>query len=123
MRELVRSWRSVWSTPVVLAPFGIATLANSGSEGHSNKMAAMRWAQTSNYGRWDNEALPNTFGAQVRPACLRPLLYALVTTLTTGIRPPSPQVYDHPHHRYTTSPSHGPTWAMATSATRTTRTR
>ena len=39
--------------------------ANSGSEGHGNKMAAMRWAQQSNFGRWDNPALPNTFGAQL----------------------------------------------------------
>lgn len=66
---LVASWRKMWSvepgTTPPLAPFGIATIANSGSEGHSNKMAALRYAQQSNYGRWDNPALPNTFGAQV----------------------------------------------------------
>ena len=69
METLVRSWREIWSvvagTTPSLAPFGIATLANSGSEGHSNKMATMRWAQQSNYGRWNNPALPNTFGAQL----------------------------------------------------------
>ena len=69
MAQLVQSWRALWSasprTTSPLAPFGVTTLANSGSEGHSNKMASMRWAQTSNYGHWDNKALPNTFGAQV----------------------------------------------------------
>ena len=75
MAQLVQSWRALWSasprTTSPLAPFGVTTLANSGSEGHSNKMASMRWAQTSNYGHWDNEALPNTFGAQVGPLATR----------------------------------------------------
>lgn len=66
---LVRDWRAVWSanagTTDPLAPFGIATLAKGGSEGHSAGMANMRWSQTANYGAWNNHALPNTFGAQL----------------------------------------------------------
>lgn len=66
---MVHDWRQVWSatpgTTSPLAPFGIATLAAGGSEGAGNHMAAMRWAQTGNYGYWNNPALPNTFGAQL----------------------------------------------------------
>ena len=66
---MVADWRSVWSatsgTTAPLAPFGIATLAAGGSEGHSGAMAAMRWSQTANYGHFDNPALPATFGAQL----------------------------------------------------------
>ena len=66
---MVRDWRAVWSaeagTTDPLAPFGIATLAKGGSEGHSAGMANMRWSQTANYGAWNNHALPNTFGAQL----------------------------------------------------------
>eukprot|EP00039_Didymoeca_costata_P020049 m.339850 g.339850 ORF g.339850 m.339850 type:complete len:823 (+) comp19004_c0_seq1:14-2482(+) len=67
MRELVKAWRKIWSetpnTTDPLAPFGIVTLASSGSEGGPN-MGAMRQAQTAGYGIVPNEALPNTFLAQ-----------------------------------------------------------
>ena len=67
MPALVRGWREVWSR-AMSGPderlFGIAALAAGGSEGTGQHMAGMRWSQTANYGRWDNPALPNTFGAQ-----------------------------------------------------------
>lgn len=67
MRQLVRGWRRIWSqvngTTDPLAPFGIVTLASSGSAGGTN-MGAMRHAQTANYGVVPNAALPNTFLAQ-----------------------------------------------------------
>ena len=67
--KMVAAWREVWSTvPGTTdprAPFGIATLASGGSEGNGAHMANMRAAQTASYGHWDNEALPNTFGAQL----------------------------------------------------------
>lgn len=66
-RELVKGWRSIWSettgTTDPMAPFGIVTLASSGSEGGPN-MGAMRLAQTAGYGVVPNEAMPNTFFAQ-----------------------------------------------------------
>ena len=66
-RQLVRGWRAVWSetanTTDPLAPFGIVTLASSGSEGGPN-MGAMRLAQTAGYGVVPNPALPNAFFAQ-----------------------------------------------------------
>jgi hypothetical protein len=66
-RELVRSWRAVWSsvpnTTDPMAPFGLVTLASSGSEGGPN-MGAMRWAQTANAGVLPSADLPNTFHAQ-----------------------------------------------------------
>lgn len=66
-RELVRGWRSIWSetpgTTDPLAPFGIVTLASSGSEGGPN-MGAMRWAQTANAGVLPSAEMPNTFFAQ-----------------------------------------------------------
>mmetsp|Transcript_21094 Transcript_21094/g.32442 ORF Transcript_21094/g.32442 Transcript_21094/m.32442 type:complete len:669 (-) Transcript_21094:939-2945(-) len=66
-RELIRGWRQIWSeTPGTTdpsAPFGIVTLASSGSEGGAN-MGAMRHAQTANFGILPNQALPNTFLAQ-----------------------------------------------------------
>ena len=50
---LVQGWRQAWSkvpnTTDPLAPFGIVTLASSGSEGGPN-MGPMRLAQTGNYG-------------------------------------------------------------------------
>jgi len=46
-----------------VAPFGIATIANSGGEG-GRSMGAMHWAQTANYGVLPNPVLPNTFLAQ-----------------------------------------------------------
>jgi len=52
-RVLIEGWREVWSktpgTTDPLAPFGIVTLASSGSEGGPN-MGAMRQAQTAGYG-------------------------------------------------------------------------
>lgn len=67
MRQLVQGWRSIWSemkgTTDPLAPFGVVTLASSGSAGGSN-MGAMRYAQTANYGVVPNPALPNVFLAQ-----------------------------------------------------------
>ena len=68
--ELVRGWREAWSavpnTTDPLAPFGLVTLASSGSEGADSGMGAMRWAQTVNYGVLPAPTLPNTFLAQVR---------------------------------------------------------
>lgn len=67
MADLVASWRAVWSktpgTTDPMAPFGIVTLASSGSEGGPN-MGAMRQAQTANYGVLPNPAIPNSFLAQ-----------------------------------------------------------
>jgi sialate O-acetylesterase len=67
MANLVSSWRKLWSripgTTDALAPFGIVTLASSGSEGGPD-MGAMRWAQTANYGVLPNPAIPNSFVAQ-----------------------------------------------------------
>eukprot|EP00756_Hemistasia_phaeocysticola_P019183 Hpha_TRINITY_DN15643_c1_g9::TRINITY_DN15643_c1_g9_i1::g.101267::m.101267/K05970/SIAE; sialate O-acetylesterase len=66
-RNLVEGWRKVWSktpgTTDPMAPFGVVTLASSGSEGGPH-MGAMRWAQTANYGVLPNAAMPNTFLAQ-----------------------------------------------------------
>ena len=66
-RELVKGWRSIWSeaasTTAPDAPFGVVTLASSGSEGGPN-MGAMRLAQTAGYGVLPNLAMPNTFLAQ-----------------------------------------------------------
>ena len=67
-RELVKGWRSIWSTTPgttdPLAPFGIVTLASSGSEGNDAAMGAMRLAQTAGYGVLPNVAIPNSFFAQ-----------------------------------------------------------
>jgi sialate O-acetylesterase len=64
MQRLVAEWRKLWSkedgTTSVDAPFGLVTLATSGSEG-GQSMGTMHWAQTSSYGRMSNPALPNTF--------------------------------------------------------------
>jgi hypothetical protein len=63
----VKGFRAIWSetagTTDPKAPFGIVTLASSGSEGGPN-MGAMRLAQTAGYGVLPNAALPNTFFAQ-----------------------------------------------------------
>ena len=49
MQNLVADWRSYWSatagTTDADAPFGIVTLAPSGTEGGSD-IGTMRWAQT-----------------------------------------------------------------------------
>jgi hypothetical protein len=67
MRELIRGWRAVWSktpgTTDPLAPFGLVTLASSGSEGGPN-FGTMRIAQTASYGVLPSPELPNTFLAQ-----------------------------------------------------------
>ena len=65
---MINSWRYIWSGDHGEKSdrlFGIATLASGGSEGSGQHMAGMRWSQTANYGKWDNPAMPNTFGAQV----------------------------------------------------------
>lgn len=66
-KALVEGWRKVWSevpgTTDPLAPFGIVTLASSGSEGGPD-MGAMRLAQTAGYGVLPSPEMPNTFVAQ-----------------------------------------------------------
>eukprot|EP00051_Salpingoeca_urceolata_P018667 m.264243 g.264243 ORF g.264243 m.264243 type:complete len:778 (+) comp19248_c1_seq11:1238-3571(+) len=66
-RQLVEGWRKAWSktpgTTDPLAPFGIVTLASSGSEGGPN-MGAMRQAQTAGLGVLPGPSMPNTFLAQ-----------------------------------------------------------
>eukprot|EP00039_Didymoeca_costata_P023336 m.6756 g.6756 ORF g.6756 m.6756 type:complete len:756 (+) comp3578_c0_seq2:14-2281(+) len=69
-RVLVQGWRAVWSkepgTTDPKAPFGIVTLASSGSEGGPN-MGAMRHAQTANFGFLpgpEGSGMENTFLAQ-----------------------------------------------------------
>ena len=68
MKRMVATWRSYWSavpnTTRPLAPFGVVTIAPSGSEGADWHMSAFRWAQTANYGLLPNVAMPNTFVAQ-----------------------------------------------------------
>lgn len=67
MRQLVHGWRAAWSrtpgTTDPLAPFGVVTLASSGSEGGPN-FGTMRIAQTASYGVLPSPELPNTFLAQ-----------------------------------------------------------
>jgi hypothetical protein len=67
MRQLIRGWRAAWSkvpgTTDPLAPFGVVTLASSGSEGGAN-FGTMRIAQTASYGVLPSPELPNTFLAQ-----------------------------------------------------------
>eukprot|EP01043_Picozoa_sp_COSAG02_P009900 COSAG02_NODE_341_length_24173_cov_28.504777_19_plen_214_part_00 len=66
--RMVAHWREIWSTvdgtTDPLAPFGLVTLAPSGSEGNGNKLSAFRWAQTASYGVLPNPAMPRTFVAQ-----------------------------------------------------------
>jgi len=67
MRQLIRGWRAAWSktpgTTDALAPFGVVTLASSGSEGGPN-FGAMRLAQTASFGVLPSPELPATFLAQ-----------------------------------------------------------
>ena len=68
MPALVKTWRALWSgagagTTDPQAPFGLLTLAPSGTEG-GNDIGTMRWAQTAGYGVLPNAAMPNTFLAQ-----------------------------------------------------------
>lgn len=69
-KVLVSGWRKVWSETVgttdPMAPFGIVTLASSGSEGGPN-MGPMRYAQTASYGVLpgpQGSGMENTFLAQ-----------------------------------------------------------
>jgi hypothetical protein len=68
MAGMVAAWREIWSavpdTTDRLAPFGLVTIAPSGSEGASDHLSAFRWAQTANYGVLPNPAMPRTFVAQ-----------------------------------------------------------
>jgi hypothetical protein len=67
MRQLINGWRAAWSktpgTTDPLAPFGVVTLASSGSEGGPN-FGTMRIAQTMSYGVLPTPTMPNTFVAQ-----------------------------------------------------------
>ena len=67
MPLLVSQWRALWArtpgTTDPLAPFGVVTLASSGSEGGHN-LGSMRLAQTAGYGVLPNAAMPATFLAQ-----------------------------------------------------------
>lgn len=67
MRQLVAGWRAAWSrtpgTTDPAAPFGVVTLASSGSEGGPN-FGAMRIAQTASWGVLPNPDLPRSFLAQ-----------------------------------------------------------
>ena len=69
MVKLVKTWRQLWSatagTTDPLAPFGVVTLAPSGTEGGSD-MGTMRLAQTGSYGVLPNSAMPRT--CKTRPA-------------------------------------------------------
>ena len=77
MRQLVYGWRAVWSrvpgTTDPLAPFGVVTLASSGSEGGPD-FGTMRIAQTASYGVLPSPELPNTFVAQ--GACVPPVFFS-----------------------------------------------
>lgn len=68
MHKMVRDWRTIWSaepgTTRTDAPFGLVTIAPSGSEGHAMHLSAFRWAQTANFGVLPNPLMPNTFLAQ-----------------------------------------------------------
>jgi len=67
LRQLITGWRAAWSktpgTTDPLAPFGVVTLASSGSEGGPN-FGTMRIAQTMSYGVLPTPSMPNTFLAQ-----------------------------------------------------------
>eukprot|EP00041_Stephanoeca_diplocostata_P010993 m.177446 g.177446 ORF g.177446 m.177446 type:complete len:685 (-) comp18367_c0_seq2:175-2229(-) len=66
-KALIEGYRAVWSkslgTTDPHAPFGVVTLASSGSEG-AGGMGPMRQAQTAGYGILPNKDMPNTFLAQ-----------------------------------------------------------
>ena len=77
---LIKQWRELWSattgTTDPMAPFGLVTLAPSGTEGGAD-IGTMRWAQTANYGYAPNPALPNVFIAQVRAFVLQLMDFVL----------------------------------------------
>lgn len=68
MPKMIAAWRALWSlhlgTSNVLAPFGVVTIAPSGSEGADYHLSAFRWSQTANYGVLPNPAMPATYLAQ-----------------------------------------------------------
>ena len=68
MPTLISSWRKVWSaepgTTDPLAPFGLVSLADGTDEGYGINMRQFRWAQTANYGRVPNAAMPRCFIAE-----------------------------------------------------------
>lgn len=68
MPRMIEAWRNIWSvepgTTNALAPFGVVTIAPSGSEGANDHMSAFRWSQTANFGVLPNPAMPATFLAQ-----------------------------------------------------------
>lgn len=68
MERMVAAWRHLWSavpnTTKPLSPFGVVTIAPSGTEGADYHLSAFRWAQTANYGVLPNPVMPNTFVAQ-----------------------------------------------------------
>lgn len=67
MKQLITGWRAAWSktpgTTDPLAPFGVVTLASSGSEGGPD-FGTMRIAQTMSFGVLPTPTMPNTFLAQ-----------------------------------------------------------
>ena len=66
--RMVEAWREIWSavdgTTDPVAPFGLVTIAPSGSEGAGYHLSAFRWSQTANYGVLPNAAMPQTYVAQ-----------------------------------------------------------
>ena len=66
--RMVEAWREIWSTvdgtTDPLAPFGLVTIAPSGSEGAGYHLSAFRWSQTANYGVLPNAVMPQTYVAQ-----------------------------------------------------------
>jgi hypothetical protein len=67
-QRMVEAWREIWSvvdgTTDRLAPFGLVTIAPSGSEGAGYHLSAFRWSQTANYGVLPNPVMPATYVAQ-----------------------------------------------------------
>ncbi|GAB5359373.1 hypothetical protein AAMO2058_000538400 [Amorphochlora amoebiformis] len=61
---MIRNWRNIWRSEKQPL-FGVAALAGGGSEGYGYHMGEFRWAETANFGHWNNPQMPNTFGAQV----------------------------------------------------------
>ena len=62
---MIAAWRAIWSatpgTTDPLFPVGIVTIHDGGDEGNGRNLAAIRFAQSSNYGVLPSPALPNTF--------------------------------------------------------------
>eukprot|EP00040_Diaphanoeca_grandis_P043546 m.9603 g.9603 ORF g.9603 m.9603 type:complete len:763 (+) comp7821_c0_seq1:110-2398(+) len=65
MPAMIKLWRDEFSQAGAtdpLAPFGVVSISTSDSEGSAD-LASFRWSQTGNYGRMNNEIMPNTFMA------------------------------------------------------------